>query len=289
MTELALIGFGEVGQAYATGLTGLGRSVAACDISPTEAARAKASELGIPLHDEAGEWLADIPLVIGCVQGFCCLKAARDALPFMSAGACYLDFASADPDHKRQAAAEARALGVGYVDVALVGAPSIHGIRSPVILAGDRADFAEGVFTQIGAPARIVPGEAGAAIALKLLRSGFIKGLEALAVDTFSADQQQGLRDVLFEILRDIDESPFSKFVELLVRTHPLHARRRMHELEEAERQLHKAGLSSPSLAGVKNVYRQSLAAIDAGEGLTSSSSAGESLDWVLRIRSKQK
>lgn len=288
IAEFAVIGFGEVGQCYAAGFARAGLGVSACDIRPTDASRSVAAALKTPLHEAAGDWLARADVVFGCVEGHACLRAIRSALPFMRPDAFYLDLSTADPADKRTAAEEARSRSVAYVDVALVGAPSIYGVRSPVILAGEKADAASGVFRDLQAPVRIVPGPAGDAIALKLLRSVFIKGLEALAVDAFSAAQKQGLRDVLFEILQDIDDSPFSRFVETLLRTHPVHARRRMHEVEEAERQLHLAGLSAQSLSGVKDVYRRSVAAIDDGRGPRAVSSVADSLDWILEIARKQ-
>ncbi len=168
--------------------------------------------------------------------------------------------------------------------MALVGAPSIYGPRSPVILAGSGAEEFRDMLESLGARVKLLAQRpAGDAIALKLIRSVLTKGLEALAVDCYSAAQRLGLRDQLVEILVDIDQSPFSKFVETLLRTHVIHAHRRMHEVIEAERRLNLCGLTAVSLQGVKEVYRRSTQELNAGKKFEEAPPLQEALDWMCR------
>ena len=102
--------------------------------------------------------------------------------------------------------------------------------------------------------------EAGDPAALKILRSVFSKGLEALAVETFVAAEQQGVTDQLFEALADLDQTPLRQILEAWIRTHVVHAPRRLHEVEEAERQILKAQLPVAVLPGVRALFERTCA-----------------------------
>jgi 3-hydroxyisobutyrate dehydrogenase-like beta-hydroxyacid dehydrogenase len=286
MRTLGVVGSGEVGRCYGDAFAKAGDRVELCDIKENAPALALAKRLGVPLRPAAGPWLGQADLVLGCVEGRNCLGAALGALPHLKPGALWADFASADPAAKREAADQFAARGVRYVDIALVGAPSIYGARSPMILSGEGAEEFRDIMEGHGARVKLLAGRpAGDAIALKLVRSVLTKGMEALAVDCYAAAHRLGLREHLVEILGDIDRGPFTKFVEMLLRTHVVHASRRMHEAIEAERQLELSGLTAASLMGVKEVFRRSERALAAGKRFEEAPSLDEALDWMLRAQ----
>jgi 3-hydroxyisobutyrate dehydrogenase len=282
---VGVVGCGEVGRCYGEAFARAGAArVGLCDIRSNAPALALAGRLGTGLLPAAGPWLGDADLVLGCVEGRNCLSAALGALPHMKAGTVYADFASADPANKREAERRFAERGVSYCDVALVGAPSINGPRSPVILSGSGARSFRGRLEPLGARVKLLDGHpAGDAIALKLVRSVLTKGMEALAVDCYVAAQQLGLRDELVDILADIDGAPFTTFLEMLLRTHLVHARRRMHEVIEAERQLALSGLTAVSLEGVKKVFGRSTEALDRGERFEEAPPLEAALEWMHR------
>ncbi|MGT2490028.1 hypothetical protein ACU4GD_04545 [Cupriavidus basilensis] len=51
--------------------------------------------------------------------------------------------------------------------------------------------------------------------------------MEALAVELLMAAGRQGVREKLYGVLGDIDDSPLEDFINMLVRTHTIHAKRR--------------------------------------------------------------
>src|SRR3546814_10014138 len=104
----------------------------------------------------------------------------------------------------------------------------------------------------IGAPVRVVGTKAGDAIALKLLRSVFTKGLEALAVECLMAAEHRGLRHQLYDVLSDLDESSIRSFTEAVVTTHVRHAGRRLAEVQEARCQLQNEGVRPWAIDGVE-------------------------------------
>jgi len=258
--RIAVLGCGEVGRLVARAAASH-FEVALCDTFPSAAA-SLATELGAPWHAEIGDWLGEVDRVWACVTGDTALVAASTACARMRPGTVYVDLTTASPDDKRAAAETAAGYGVGYVDVAIMGTVALTGIRTPLLLAGHEAAGVAEEFATVGAPARAMVGTAGDAIALKLLRTVITKGVEALAVEAFVAAERRGVRDELRRILADIDEQGFSSFLDAVVRTHVLHAERRMHEVDRAVAQLEDDGLPATVLRGAHDRFEQTVQAL---------------------------
>ena len=74
-----------------------------------------------------------------------------------------------------------------FADVALVGVVPNTGLPTPALASGDGAErFAE-IFRPLGMPVEVVGSRPGDAAGLKLLRSVFMKGLAAAAIETLEA------------------------------------------------------------------------------------------------------
>lgn len=282
--NIAIIGLGEVGRCYASALANLeGITFQFCDTRLSPLGQQLADQFGKPVHDEIGAWLAEADWVLSCVFGAVSRDVAVQCFTHMKPGAGYADLTTASPADKRAAATQADAAGVGYVDVAVMGAISLSLARTPLLCAGgDRAeDFAK-LIGRAGGNARTVEGgAAGDAISLKVLRSVFTKGMEALAVELLMAAEKQGVREKLYAVLKDIDDTPLADFIDMLVRTHTIHAKRRTHEVAEAQKELQGAGLTSLVLPGVEARFRSTAAAIDAG-AVGESPTLEQALSWLL-------
>ena len=144
-----------------------------------------------------------------------------------------------------------------FVDVAIMGAVSLHGIRTPLLGVGGngnglrRRDESPGVFS-VGREGSAV----GDASSLKLLRSLFAKGLDALVVELMLAAEALGLRQDLIELLSDFDQRPLRDHIDMYLRTHPPHAGRRLVEMELAEEQMKSLGLRSLTTRATIDRYR---------------------------------
>jgi 3-hydroxyisobutyrate dehydrogenase len=280
--NIAIIGCGEVGRCYAETLLGT-HSLSLCDPNPQPAARDLAARLGTALHSAPGDWLSKIDLTLSCVVGTASLSAARNCFAHIREGTTFADLTTADPAQIRVAASEAAVLGIQFVDVAIMGAIALSGARTPLLFAGDGAPAVQNLFNACGAKTRILNGgKPGDAAALKLLRSVFTKGMEALSVECLAAAERQNVRTALYDVLSDIDETPLRDFLEMLVRTHVLHAMRRLHEVEEAERQLRLSGLPSLVLPGVRARFEKTVEATTRNRIAASSPSIQEALSWLL-------
>jgi 3-hydroxyisobutyrate dehydrogenase len=256
--KIAIIGCGEVGILYARAFHAITEELYLCDPRPSPKALLFSRQNHVALSTGVAEWLQEVDLVLSCVVGTVSLKVASGAFPLMRGGAMYADMTTCDPAEIREAAVLAEKAGIDYVDVAIMGAVALGGVKTALLCAGHHAAKLSAEFQKIGAPIRTVSdGVPGDAADLKILRSVFTKGLEALAIETFMAAEKQGLTDELYEVLADIDKNPLRSTLESFVRTHLIHAPRRLHEIKEAERLLRESGLPVAVLPGIRVLFER--------------------------------
>jgi len=213
MTRIAVLGLGEAGGRIAADLASAGVEVRGYDpvVSP-----------GDPAAVVAGA---------AAVLSLATAAAARDAvaaaLPGLTSGALYADLNAAAPDLKRELAS----LVPSFVDVALLGPVPVSGLATPALASGPGADrFAE-LFEPLGMPVEVVSDRAGDASALKLLRSVFMKGIAAAALESLAAADAAGRRDWLETQLGDVITPAL---LRRLVDGSRRHAARRVDEMDAA-------------------------------------------------------
>ncbi|MDP4299351.1 NAD(P)-dependent oxidoreductase [Leptothrix discophora] len=290
--KIALVGLGEVGRIYADALRAAGLDLRTCQARASlkaaadAAAAASDADADADADDTLGPWLADRDWILTCVTGSHTLEITRRCLALARPGATLCDLSTASPDTKRESARLAAAASLRYVDVAIMGAVSLAGARTPLLAAGDGAAELARWMSQAGARVQVIEGgRPGDAVALKLLRSAFTKGLEALSVELLVAAERQGLRAQLFEQLRDIDQTPLQDFLEMLVRTHVVHAGRRAHEVHEAAAELARHGPASVVLPGVERRFQQTAAARAESPPPQAAPDMAQALAWLLSRR----
>jgi 3-hydroxyisobutyrate dehydrogenase len=282
--KLAIIGLGEVGRCYGEALALVsGLELKVCEQRISTAASTLADRLSITIEEEIGPWLQDADWVLSCVVGGKSLEVSHECLRHMKSGAAFADLTTAAPEQKRLAAAAAQAKQVAYVDVAIMGAIFLLGAKTPLLCSGDAATSFATLLAQVGADLRVLPdGRAGDAISLKILRSVFTKGMEALAVEVLMAADRQNLRPALYDVLKDVDQASLPTFLEMLVTTHVVHANRRMHEVEEAERQLAGIGIVSDVLDGVRQRFAHTSQMLHQTPLPSERPTLQQALDWLL-------
>lgn len=281
--KIAIIGSGDVGRCYAQAFNAAGHSVAhLCDSAPRQSIIEFASDISAQLHSEPGPWLGEADLIVSAVFGGVALGVAEKALPFVRQDAIYADFTTGSANDLFAASQLAAQAGVRFVDVAIVGAISISGAKTPLLCAGSASQDIIKVMSGVGAPIHEVGSQAGDAVSLKLLRSVFTKGMEALAVECLLAAEQRGLRTELYDVLSDLDQIPIRKFMEVSVTTHVRHAGRRLAEVREASQQLTNEGVSPLALAGVEQRFQTTSAAINRS-ALTAEPTVENSLEWLYK------
>ena len=260
--RIALIGVGEVGRCLAPVLAPLSDGpLVLCDRAATDATKNLARRLDGAVRSDLGDWIATCDVIAACADGGATGAIADAVATHGRSGQILLDFATAAPAAKTAASHRLAAGGQHYVDIAIMGAIAIGGAATPLLAAGAADQPAVRICGDrlIAAGLRLTwldDAVAGDAASLKLLRSAFTKGLEALAVECLTAADHFGVRETLYDVLADIDATPLPRFLDMLVTTHLVHAERRLSEIEQAEAQLRDAGLPVRLLPAVRSLFR---------------------------------
>lgn len=289
--KIALIGCGEVGHCYAQAWLGKGHEiVAVCELRQDVDMQSRVEGYGAALHATPGAWLADADLVVSAVFGYAAREVAAQALPHVRDGALFADFTTASAADMRAAAALAAEHGVPFADVAIMGAIALLGARTPLLSAGTGAAAVVEFSQRCEIPAQAIDGQAGDAVQLKLLRSIMTKGMESLAVECLVAAEKLGLREALYDVLGDIDRTPLTTFMDSFVRSHVLHAPRRLEEVREARDQLNEAGLQPLVLDGVERLFARTAQGINEaratqrGTSLALPDTVQDRLRWLMPL-----
>ncbi len=246
--RVSFIGFGEAGQAIASGLREAGiERIAAWDIlfPVAEGARLKAAgeSMGVRLANSAADAVRDTDMIISAVTAASSLEAARSVEPHLSGAPYYLDINSVSPGRKQETA---KLLGerARYVDVAVIAPihPARH--KTPLLISGPHAEAIAPLLGELEMKLRVVSAETGQAAAIKMIRSVMIKGIEALTAECFLAASRAGvLEDVTASLKNNYPSLDWSKIAEYNLERMASHGERRAAEMEESAATLRELGL----------------------------------------------
>lgn len=206
--RIAIIGYGEAGQAFAPALAA---DVRAYDRKTDDAATADAKRDDYARTGIAGSVSAVAALdgavgVMSLVTADQSPAVAQGAAPLLAPGILFFDMNSVAPETKRAAADAVEAAGGRYVDVAVMAPVDPAGIAVPLLLSGPHGEAGAALLRAIGfAKVRVVPGAVGRASSIKMVRSVMVKGIEALTAECVLAADAAGVLD---EVLASLDASP---------------------------------------------------------------------------------
>jgi 3-hydroxyisobutyrate dehydrogenase-like beta-hydroxyacid dehydrogenase len=247
--RLSFIGFGEAGQAIASGLRESGiERIAAWDIlfPVPEGARLKAAgdRIGVRLATSAADAVRDTDLIVSAVTAASSFEAARSVADHLAGNPYYLDINSVSPGRKQETA---KLLGgrARYVDVAVIAPihPARH--KTPMLIAGPHAEAVAPMLSEMEMKLSIVPGETGKAAAIKMIRSVMIKGMEALSLECFLAASRAGLlEEVTASLKNNYPTLDFTQIADYNIERMASHGERRAAEMEESAVTLRELGLA---------------------------------------------
>lgn len=256
MPTVAVLGLGEAGSRLAADLVEAGAEVRGYDPAGEDVdgvARASETEAAV-----AG---ADIVLSLTSAAG--ALGAASAALPALAHGSIYADLNTAAPEVKREIAALVEGAGARFADVALTGVVPATGLRTRALASGAGARAFADAFGPLGMQVEVVSEAPGDAATLKLLRSVFMKGVAAAAIETLEAAEAAGQRERLEEQLADVLGEPL--LLRLLDGSRR-HAARRADEMEAARDLLLALGIEPRIATASASLLADLAAAQQSGE-----------------------
>ena len=246
--RVSFIGFGEAGQAIASGLRDAGiERVAAWDILFPEPAGARLKNageaIGVRAASSAADVVRDSDMIISAVTAASSLDAARSVAPHLAGNPYYLDINSVSPGRKQETAS---LLGdrARYIDVAVVAAvhPARH--RTPLLISGPHAEEIAPLLRELEMQLTVVSPETGSAAAIKMIRSVMIKGIEALTLECFLAAARAGvLEDVTASLKNNYPTLDWTKIADYNLERMASHGERRAAEMEESAATLRELGV----------------------------------------------
>ena len=247
--RLCFIGFGEAGQAIASGLREAGvERIATWDIlfPKDEGARLKQAgeKMGARLASSAADAVANSDIIVSAVTAASSLEAAQSVAPHIAGNPYYLDINSVSPGRK-QATARLLEGTARYVDVAILAPIHPRRHQTPLLLAGPHAQAVMPLLVdELEMRGAIAAGEIGAAAALKMIRSVMIKGIEALTAECFLAAQRAGItQEVAASLHNNYPTLDWDKVISYNLERMASHGTRRADEMEQVAVTLAEFGI----------------------------------------------
>jgi 3-hydroxyisobutyrate dehydrogenase-like beta-hydroxyacid dehydrogenase len=246
--RIAFIGFGEAGQAIASGLREEGvAQIAAWDILFPEPAGGKlkqaAGDIGVRVASSGQDAVLGADIVIAAVTAASSFEAAQQTAPHLAGNPYYIDVNSVSPGRKRDT--DALLAGkVRYVDLAILSPilPARH--KAPMLLAGPHADAIRPILDSFGMKVSVAGPKTGAAAAIKMVRSVMIKGIEAVTMECFLAAARAGVvEEVAASLKNNYPTLDWGKVAEYNIERMASHGTRRAAEMEEVADTLRELGV----------------------------------------------
>jgi 3-hydroxyisobutyrate dehydrogenase-like beta-hydroxyacid dehydrogenase len=239
--RFAVIGFGALGHAFADGL----RRAGAADIRVFARRRSDpvgAAALGERLRAVGArtcptihEAVSGADAVLAAVPAGAAAEVAAASAPSLRDGCLYVDPAPLHPDEKARLAALIETAGGHYADVAVLGTVAVSGATVPCLAAGPGARRWRDMIEPLGFDITAIDGPAGRASRVKLLRSVYMKGRDALILEMLVAARRHGVEDVVLASIGGPGERvPFPELAERVVTSLAVYSERRAAELDAA-------------------------------------------------------
>ena len=244
--DLAVIGFGEAGSAFAA--SGEWQSRAKgwdTDVIARSRAVDAGSKAGLEIADSAAEALVDASLVMSLVTADQALAAALSYAPLLAPGALWCDGNSVAPATKQAAAKAIATAGGRYVDMAILAPVNPARLAVPMVLSGPEAAAAVEALRDLGfSNLRVVGAEVGQASAIKMVRSVMVKGVEALTDEMMAAAEAAGVSaEVLASLDASTDVRPWREKAAYNLERMATHGARRAAEMEQSALTLRALGV----------------------------------------------
>jgi 3-hydroxyisobutyrate dehydrogenase-like beta-hydroxyacid dehydrogenase len=227
--EVAVLGLGEAG-----GRIALDLAAAGCGVRGWDPARRPP---GVRCASSATDAVDGADVVLSVNTAAVAAEAAVAAAPALEGDALYADLNTASPLLKKELAT---LVPVVFADVALLGPVPAHGLATPVLASGDGAPRFADLFGPLGMPVEVIGSRPGDAAGVKLLRSVFLKGIAAAAIESLSGAREAGVEErVRAEIAAVLGEP----LLERLISGSRTHAARRVDEMRAAAAFLEELGV----------------------------------------------
>jgi len=261
--RIGFIGYGVVASTFARAMATRGAQVYAYDVLLDE--EGGRERLALRAGDVWVEFLPLDEMVTSVTNVFStnaadvALTVAEECAPLLRPGQIYLDLNSTSPQVKRQIGHTVAPSGAGFVEGAILEAVGTAGAGAQILLGGPHAARVADTLCSLGLNAAAFSDQIGPASTLKMLRSVFSKGVEALLIECLVAARRAGLQDALWEALTEtMRGTSFEAQADNWVRTHASAYERRYHEMIQVEDTVRDLGLEPVMTAATRALFARS-------------------------------
>ena len=264
---VAFVGFGELGASLAQGLGRSGvhrlRAYTRQRTGPTAASLAQRLARGhVDRCATLAQALSGAAVVLSVVPADAAPALAEQCAALLAPGAYFVDLSSAPVADKQRGCVLVTEAGARYVDGAVLGTVSSSGFQVPILASGPGARGWQALVAPAGLRVEAIDAPAGEATLVKLLRSVYMKGRDALIVEMMLAARRYGVDErVAASIQGPGEQVPFSALAERVLCALALHAERRADELESSSEVVRAVGVD-PVVSRAGSEMLRSVAAL---------------------------
>lgn len=283
--RVGIIGFGEVGQVFAKGLLEKTKHVFIYDIlleKNKNLITKKINNIGVQAVDGIEQIGDCCTLIISLVNSSASEVVAAEVAKGIRKGTVFLDLTTSTPLVKSKSEKIIVSNGGIYVDASIMGTVATEQQQVPLLIAGEQSVKVQALLNSLGFNCQAINHPNGGAASIKLLRSIFMKGLEALILETMITAKNYGVSDeVMQSISKTINNNDFTTFANALITTHVIHKNRRYKEVLDSCNLIKEAELSPFVTEGVISFFSNSLK-MDIDQEVIQSNNVTQILDQYL-------
>jgi 3-hydroxyisobutyrate dehydrogenase-like beta-hydroxyacid dehydrogenase len=257
--KIGFIGFGEAAFNIALGLGSEGITdivaydVMMQDVTMGKLVRSRAKEAKVELIHDARALAKRVDVIFAAVPSSFALDVCSEIENEINSDKLYVDVSASTPTVKQQIWETVRGTGVQFVDAAMLGSLPKDKHKVPITASGNGAKQFHDMMTPFGMKITLAGDKAGAASAIKLVRSVFMKGVAALMIEMLQASDAYGVSDeVIASVGESMDESSFTSNLDRLVTGSAIHCQRRAAELKGSITMLEDKGIGAEMTVATK-------------------------------------
>ena len=258
--KIGFIGFGEAAYNIAFGLGGEGLTgIRAFDALADDATMGKlvhnrAQEAKVELVATAKELAAWADVIFAAVPSSFTMGVCEEIAGELHAGKLYVDVSASTPGTKEKIWEKIKATGVLFVDAAMLGSLPKDKHKVPITASGNGVAKFKELMDPCGMKITPAGNRAGAASAIKLVRSIFMKGIAALMIEMLQGAHAYGVEEeVVASLSKSLDNIPFTSHLDRLVTGTAIHCTRRAAELKGSIALLEEKQLTTDMTAASKH------------------------------------
>lgn len=243
--KITIVGFGEAGQHIGRGLAREGAAkIAAYDIRHNEPALIDAAKSAGISFRGTPDAVDGSTLVFSFVTASSAIDAAKAAARHLKPGQTYIDFNSVSPATKRKVAEAVQAAGAEFVEAAIMAPVPGPDHKVPILVSAPGAPAVAERLRALGMTVDVAGDRIGDASLSKMLRSIFIKGIEALMLESLTAARLAGIEErILDSVQKTIPGINWRELSAYNLERTASHGKRRAAEMYESAATVAELGL----------------------------------------------